>query len=298
MASQTFQTPGRSTQFILASSAIAIAALLGPGSGHAATLEEIRERGTVRIAVANEIPYGYIAPTGEAMGAGPDVADRIFQNLGIENIEWITSEFSGLIPGLMADRFDVVAAEMAILPDRCERVIYSEPSTSYGEGLLVKTGNPKDVHSYSDFAERDDLRVAIMAGADQLEMLQALGVPDGRMVTISSNADAISSVSTGRADAYAATGLTVGDLANRSDDVESASGFVDPIINGNAVRSWGGFTFAQGSEELRDAFNAELAKFQETEGWTEILAGYGFTEADIDGTSQMTTEQLCSASAF
>lgn len=263
----------------------------------AASLEEIRESGTIRIAVANEIPYGYIDPNGEALGAGPDVAKHIVEELGIENIEWVTAEFSGLIPGLQADRFDMVAAEMAILPARCEQVIYSEPNTSYGEGLLVASGNPKDIHAYSDFAEGDK-KVAIMAGADQLEMLQALGVPEENMVTISSNADAISTVSTGRADAYAATGLTASELAGQSDAVEVASGFEDPVIDGEEVRSWGGFTFAQDSEDLRDAVNEVLTEFKGTEEWRNILSGYGFTEADIEGSTARTTEELCAAEAM
>src|SRR5690606_2134329 len=108
-----------------------------------------------------------------------------------KEIEWVTTNFSSLIPGLKADRFDMVSAEMAILPQRCKEVMFSEPNSSYGEGLLVAAGNPQDLHNYKDFADKN-VKVAIMAGADQLEMLQALGVPDDRMVTISSNADAIS----------------------------------------------------------------------------------------------------------
>lgn len=270
------------------------AAALASTAVEAATLQEIQDSGTIRIAVANEIPYGYIDPNGEAMGAGPDVAKHIMEELGIENIEWVSTEFSSLIPGLRADRFDMVAAEMAILPQRCEQVIYSEPNTSYGEGLLVPAGNPNDINAYSDFAE-GDLTVAIMAGADQLEMLQALGVPEGNMVTISSNADAISTVSTGRADAYAATGLTATELANRSDDVEVASGFEDPVVDGEEVRSWGGFTFAQGSEDLRDAVNEVLTEYKQTDEWSETLTGYGFTEADVEGSTARTTEELCSA---
>ena len=99
----------------LSVSAIALTA----GTLAAATLDEIREAGTIRIAVANEIPYGYVDPNGEALGAGPDVAKKIVAELGIENIEWVATGFSSLIPGLKADRFDMVAAEMAILPDRC-----------------------------------------------------------------------------------------------------------------------------------------------------------------------------------
>jgi polar amino acid transport system substrate-binding protein len=176
-------------------------------------------------------------------------------------------------------------------------VIYSEPNTSYGEGLLVAAGNPGDIHAYSDFAEGDK-KVAIMAGADQLEMLQALGVPEENMVTISSNADAISTVSTGRADAYAATGLTASGLAGQSDAVEVAGGFVDPVVDGEEVRSWGGFTFAQGSESLRDAVNEALVEFKETDDWRNILTGYGFTEADVEGSFARTTEELCSAEAM
>lgn len=270
------------------------AVLMTAGTAGAASLEQITESGTIRIAVANEIPYGYIDMSGEAKGAGPDVAKHIAEQLGIENIEWITTNFSSLIPGLEADRFDMVAAEMAILPQRCEQILFSEPNTSYGEGLLVAAGNPKDLHAYSDFAE-GDAKVAIMAGADQLEMMQALGVPQSNMVTIASNADAISTVATGRADAYAATGLTASELAGKSDNVELASDFVDPVIDGEEVRSWGGFAFAQGSEELRDAVNEALAEFKQTDEWRQTVSQYGFTEADVEGSFERTTEELCAA---
>ncbi|HBM61564.1 MAG TPA: ectoine/hydroxyectoine ABC transporter substrate-binding protein EhuB [Citreicella sp.] len=272
--------------------------LLGTTALSAATLEEIQDSGTIRIAVANEIPYGFVDPMGNAQGAGPDVAKHIMEELGVENIEWVTTDFSSLIPGLQADRFDMVAAEMAVLPQRCESVLFSEPNTSYGEGLLVAAGNPKDIHAFSDFAENDDLTVAIMAGADQLEMLQELGVPEDRMVTLAANSDAISNVSTGRADAYAATSLTVASLADKSDQVEGAAEFTDPVIGGEPVRSWGAFTFAEGSESLRDAVNEELTAFKETEEWAEILTSYGFSDADVQGSGTRATEDLCAAEAM
>lgn len=279
---------------VMALSAIAASALASTAVG-AATLAEIQESGTIRIAVANEIPYGYVDPSGEALGAGPDVAKAIMEELGVDNIEWVTTNFSSLIPGLRADRFDMVAAEMAILPDRCQQVLFSEPNTSYGEGLLVAAGNPKDIHAYSDFADKPDLKVAIMAGADQLEMMQKLGVPEENLVTIAANADAISTVSTGRADAYAATSLTASGLADQNDGVEVAGEFVDPVIDGEEVRSWGGFTFASGNEELRDAVNGALADYKKTAEWSETLMGYGFTQADVDGSTARTTDELCAA---
>lgn len=268
---------------------------MAAGSTLAASLQEIKDSGTIRIAIANEIPYGFTDMSGEAKGAGPDVASYIVDKLGIKNIKWVTTNFSSLIPGLQANQFDMVAAEMAINPERCQKVIYSEPNSSYGEGLMVADGNPKDVHAYSDF-KKDGLKVAIMAGADQLDMMQKLGVPEGNMVTIASNADAISTVTTGRADAYAATGLTAAELAKKSDGkAQIVQDFKDPVIDGNEVRSWGGFVFAKDNTELRDAVNKVLADYKKTDEWKQALKSYGFTDHDLDASNEKTTEELCSA---
>ncbi|MDY0309679.1 MAG: ectoine/hydroxyectoine ABC transporter substrate-binding protein EhuB [Castellaniella sp.] len=270
------------------------ACVFGLGSAaQAADLDTIRDRGTLRVAVANEIPYGYMDLNGEAKGVGPDVAKQIAKALGIGKIEWTTTAFGSLIPGLQADRYDMVAAEMAILPQRCEQVLYSEPNSSYGEGLLVAKGNPKQLHSYEGFATSDH-KIAIMAGADQLEILQALKVPADRIVTIANNADAISTVTTGRADAYAATSLTVGELAAKSKGkAEAASDFKDPVVDGQPVRSWGGFAFSKDSGSLRDAVNQELAKFKQTDEWQKIMSRYGFSAEDASQSFERSTAQLC-----
>jgi len=274
--------------------ATAIATLAASTAG-AATLKEIKDRGYIRIAVANEIPYGYVAPEGDAKGAGPDVAAAVVEKLGIkkEDIQWVVTNFSSLIPGLQANRFDMTAAEMAIRPERCQKVLYSEPNTTYGEGLLVKEGNPKKLSGYDDF-KKDDMKVAVMAGADQLQMLQKLGVSQDHIVTINSNSDAISTVQTGRADAYAATGLTASQLADKSKQVQIVADFKDPVIDGKPARSWGGFTFNKDSADLRDAFNKELVDFKKTDEWKKILSGYGFTPTDIKESSAKSTKELCS----
>ena len=284
----------RTTRVAATLATLAVTAMMSAPAG-AVTLQDIKDRGYLRIAVANEIPYGFVDASGEAKGAGPDVAKAVVKALGLEpeNIQWVVTNFSSLIPGLQANRFDMTAAEMAIRPERCQNVAYSEPNTSYGEGLLVATGNPSDLHAYADFASGDH-KVAVMAGADQLQMMQALGVPEGNIVTIAANADAISTVSTGRADAYAATGLTASELAGKSDKVEVVASFEDPVIDGKEVRSWGGFNFNSDSTDLRDAFNAELVKFKQTDEWKKILTDYGFTPADIAGSTERTTEELCS----
>ena len=269
-------------------------AIVGSFAFAQASLDELRESG-IRIATANEIPYGWIDEEGQARGIAPEVALAVLEDMGITDVEWTVTEFGSLIPGLIADRFDMVAASQAILPDRCQQVLYSVPNSSYGEGLLVQAGNPQGINSYTDFAENPDLTMGIVSGADQIDFAQAMGIPQNQLVMIASNTDALSAVATGRIDAYAATGLTVGRLAQNSDRVEAVQDFEDPIVDGEPVRSWGGFTFNQGSEEFRNAYNEALTEFQATDEYREILMGYGLTEADIEATAERTTEELCAA---
>lgn len=277
----------------------ALSALLAFGltafavTASAVTLDQIKERGYARVAIANEIPYGYMGLGGVAKGAGPDVAEAVLNKLGVEDIQWVVTSFSSLIPAVKAGRVDLVAAEMAILPDRCKAVDYSVPNSTYGEGLLVPTGNPKDIHSYGEFAKRENLEVAIMAGADQLAMLQALGVPMDRIVMIQTNADAISAVASGRADAYAATGLTAANLAKKSKKVEAVQQFKTPVVHGEKVRSWGGFVFDESSDQFRKKFNQALKQYKQTDEWAQTLRSYGFSQTDIEASFKRSTEQLC-----
>lgn len=275
---------------------LAIACTFTWTAANAADLEELREAGTIRVAIADEKPYGYIDNDGNARGPGPDVARHVLGEIGIDDIEWVVTGFGDLIPGLQQERFDMAAAEMAILPERCKKVIYSEPNTTYGEGLLVKAGNPHGLRFYSDFsaaAGNDELRVAVMAGANQRGYLRKLGVPKDQIVTIENNEAAIEAITSGRADAYAATSLTVAGLAERSNAVEPSLNFVDPVIEGKEVRGWGAFAFNKSSTDLRDAVNEVLVPYKYTDDWEQTLTRYGFSKLDVLNSFKYDTEKLC-----
>ncbi|WP_418336556.1 ectoine/hydroxyectoine ABC transporter substrate-binding protein EhuB [Rhizobium gallicum] len=274
--------------------AAAMGIVMSGKTAEAVTLEKVNARGYITIAIANEIPGSYTDANGEVKGAQADVARRVLEKMGIkaDNIQWLVTTFSSLIPGLQANRFDMTAAAMAIRPERCQKVIYSEPSSSYGEGMLVIKGNPKNLHSYEDVAK--DGTVAIMAGADQLRMMQALGMSEDRILTIAANADAISAIATGRADAYAASINTVADLAKKNDKTELASPFKDPVIDGKVQRSWGAFNFNKNSTDLRDKFNEALLEFRKTDEFKQILLEYGSIPESVAAVTTKTTNELCS----
>lgn len=270
----------------------AIALITSITTAGALTLEEVKEQGYIRAATANEVPYSYMQPDGTSAGIGPDVANAVLKTIGIEEVNWTVTPFGTLIPGLKAGRFDFAAAEQNISPERCKQVSFTEPNSSYGEGLLVKKGNPKGLTTYADIAKDPSLKVAVVSGANNVDFLRAVGVKDDQIVFIPANADAIPTVEN-RVDAYAATELTVSELARDQANVEQVAPFEDPVVNDAPVRNYGGFAFRPEDKELRDAFNAALVEFRKTDEYKAILAKYGVSEASIAAAAEKNVADLC-----
>lgn len=273
---------------------LALALVVALGFGFAQSSVEKAQQNGVTLATANEIPYGWVEG-GVAKGIAPETATAVLNTMGITKIEWVVTDFGSLIPGVLANRFDFVAASQAVLPDRCQQVAFSKINSSYGEGFLVPAGNPKNIHSYDDFVNNPDLKMGIVSGADQLDFAHAYGITEKQIVPLNANADAPSALTAGRIDAYAATGLTVVGLATGNDRVEGAAEFVDPVIDGEKVRSYGAFTFSQKNQEFLEAYNEALAAFQQTQEYHDILLSHGLTEQDIDAALAASTADLCTA---
>ena len=86
------------------------------------TLARIQREGVVRVGFANENPYAFAQPDGTLSGEAVEVARAVFEQMGIEEMEGVLTEFGSLIPGLQAGRFDVITAGMYVNPGRCEQV--------------------------------------------------------------------------------------------------------------------------------------------------------------------------------
>ncbi|HQT61698.1 MULTISPECIES: ectoine/hydroxyectoine ABC transporter substrate-binding protein EhuB [unclassified Acidiphilium] len=291
----TFSTTRRSA-LTLFGAGMTAATLGVPGDAEAANvLEGIRRRGFIRIAIANEVPYGFMNADGQAHGIAPDVAKHVLGEIGIHRQQWVVTPFGSLIPGLKARRFDMVAASQNVLPARCTQVAFSVINSSYGEGLLVKAGNPLGIHGYDWFLKHRDKKFAIVAGADELRFAHAVGIHDSQIVNLSANADALSAVADGRVAAYAATGLTVARLARHSKAVEPAAPFTQPVVHGHSVRSYGAFSFRKDETSLLTAFDKALDAYKKTDAWAHTLMKYGLTKQDVEAARQMTTADRCKA---
>jgi polar amino acid transport system substrate-binding protein len=254
------------------------------------TLERIERTGTVRIAYANEAPFGYKdLESGRVTGEAPEIARVILQRLGATDVQTTLVDWGQLIPGLKAGRYDIVAAGMYITPQRAEQVDFSNPTYAIGEGLLVAEGNPHDIHSYADIRDHDSAILGVVGGTVEVGIAKAVGIDEDRVRIVPDNATAVQAIKAGRIHVFGGTALTVQDLAGKHDGVEPADPMTQPQIEGY-TRNYGGFAFRQTDDALREAFNAELATFVGSEEHLELVEPFGFDESYMPG--DMTAERL------
>ncbi|MBB3113420.1 polar amino acid transport system substrate-binding protein [Paenibacillus phyllosphaerae] len=257
------------------------------------TLAQLKSDGYATVGFANENPYAYKTAEGELTGEAVEIARVVLKRIGVEDIRGELTEFSSLIAGLQASRFDLITAGMFINPDRCKTVLFADPEYSIGEGLAVKEGNPLKLTSYKAIADQPDVKVAVMAGAVEIGYLKASGVADNQMVIVPDQDAAVSALQSGRADAMTMTGPALQSRLDGAKDgsIERVMDFEQPVVDGKSVRGYGATAFRMEDAALRDAFNAELAKMKESGELLEILKKFGFTEQELPGDA--TAAELC-----
>ncbi|RIK17860.1 MAG: ectoine/hydroxyectoine ABC transporter substrate-binding protein EhuB [Acidobacteria bacterium] len=265
----------------------------GGGGSEAAgsTLERLQDEGTIKVAFAGEIPYSYEDDDGELTGATIALAREIYGELGIEDVEGQLVEWDALIPGLNKGEYDSVSAGMSILPDRCERGAFAEPTIMYTSTLMVPKGNPEGLKDFSSF-EGTDLTLAVQSGAIEQGFAEDIGLTN--TMTVNSSLDGMDAVSSGRADAFALTNITLSKLAEENPDagVETTGAFVAEV-DGLKQISAGSAVFRQEDTELLEAYNEELKEITgDPERFEEIVGPFGFTDAERPPEG-LTAQMLC-----
>ncbi|HZG87609.1 ectoine/hydroxyectoine ABC transporter substrate-binding protein EhuB [Paenibacillus sp.] len=265
------------------------------GAGEQSALERAKAEGKIVVGFANENPYAYETPDGQLTGEAVEVARAIFQEMGIDEMEGKLVDFGSLISGLQAKQFDAVTAGMFINPDRCKSVAFADPEYRVGEALGVKTGNPKNLHSYEDIAADPSVKVGVMVGAVEIDYMKAAGVADDQIVILNDQPAVIAEFNAGRVDAVTMTGPSLQAFLNsdQAQGIERVADFKQPVVDGKEVWGYGATAFRIEDEDFRAAFNEGLQKLKDSGKLLEILTEFGFTETELPG--DVTAEQLCGA---
>lgn len=266
-----------------------------PETGEGNTLQRIRDSGSVDIGIAGEVPYGF-TQDGEVTGEAPEVAKAVFRAMGIDQVNATQVEFGQLIPALNAGQYDMVAAGMAILPNRCQNAQFSTVDYVTPTALLVPRGNPQQVDNFEDIKAKG-LSVAVLSGTVEEAVARDIGIPANNIQPYDGQPEMLQALLDNRAYAGALTDISLRRMVadNPTAPLEVTEGFV-PVVNGEEQIQAGGFVFRKGDDELVQQFNTELEKLHDSGEWLEIVRPFGFTEDNLPP-EDLTTEELCEGAA-
>lgn len=257
----------------------------GPATGATSNLlDTAKEQGFIRVGIANEPPYTQVSPDGQVTGCEPDVLRAVCKRLGIDEVQGIITPYESMIPGLNANRWDVIAAGLFMKQSRCSQVLYSEPVIVSTESFATPKGNPKGILTVADIIANPALRIAVLPGGFEEGVLKTAKVPANQQVKVNDGRSGLEALTANRAEAFMLPTLSLKSLAENDSSFEISS----PIDD--APRTGSGAAFRQADTSFREAYNKELAAFKSTPEFAEILTKWGFDAAVVEG---VTSEELC-----
>ncbi len=129
------------------SSAVSEAAEEGTASGD--LLSQIQEKGVITVAMeGNWAPWTYEDESGNLVGFEVEVASAVAEKLGVE-AEFITGEWDGLLAGVQAGRYDVMANGVGYSEERAEAYLYSD-FYAFNRTVLVVRDDNEEISSMED----------------------------------------------------------------------------------------------------------------------------------------------------
>ncbi|WP_371931862.1 MULTISPECIES: transporter substrate-binding domain-containing protein [Halomonas] len=244
------------------------AGLIGTAVLASTAQAEVRD---IRIGV--DVPYEpmeYRTPDGELTGFDIDLGNALCAEVGIQ-CEWVVQGWDGIIPGLMARKYDAIMSSMTINDERREQVLFSDPYFTPPSAWFAPTdlemGNP-DVESL------EGLTIGVQRGTLQDNYVTDLYGDVADVSRYATADDLVLDMDSGRVD--------IGFLdypVGKSTLLDSEAG--DYKVVGEQITEpkeyFGdgfGIAFRQRDEDLAKAFNEALATLKDNGTYEEIHAKY------------------------
>ena len=252
--------------------------------------ERLADGHKLRLGFGTAVPWAYAGDNGEALGFVNMIALTVLEEMGITEHETKVFEWSGLIPGLNADRADMITGGMYILKSRCANMDFSDPIGVFGDAMLVPKGNPQNINNYADVI-KTGAKLVTGTGFNTVEAAKKYGVPDSQMLLVEGEVGILAAMKAGRADVAVQTFFGAKEHEKKTNGKFEVT---DPKLMPKETLNVVGIGFRKTDDKFREAFNAALAKVMANPGKMLKRAGeYGYDKAQLPP-PDMSTEWACS----
>ena len=163
------------------------------------TLDKILKRGVVKVGFCVDVPpIKFRDKNNEPAGICVDFAEALARDLGVE-LEYVFTDWSGLIPTLLSGRSDVIIADMSTTLERAKRVNFTEPWMVTGTYIVVN--NESDWTSWKEM-NKEGVQLGCILGTIGEQNIKDI-LPKAKPVTYNSNVEQKLALEQGRIDGLA-----------------------------------------------------------------------------------------------
>jgi len=99
-------------------------------------IETIKQRGVLRVGMATFVPWAMRDKNGELIGFEIDVAKKLGADMEV-TVDFVPTAWDGIIPALLAGKFDVIIGGMSITPARNLTVNFTAPYANSSLGVMA-----------------------------------------------------------------------------------------------------------------------------------------------------------------
>jgi len=174
--------------------------LLLPVVAGADTLDEILERGTLRVGLEpGYMPFEMTNQRGEIIGFDVDMAKRIAKAMNVK-LELVSTAWDGIIPGLITKKYDMIMSGMTLTQERNLKVNFATPYIVVGQTILVKKEFANEVKSYKDLND-PKFKVASKLGTTGEQATKRL-IPKAQYISFETEQEGVMDLINGKVDAF------------------------------------------------------------------------------------------------
>ncbi|WP_436323800.1 transporter substrate-binding domain-containing protein [Vibrio cidicii] len=167
-----------------------------------ANLDSINQRGTLRVGMSTFVPWAMRNKQGELIGFEIDVAKRLAADSGWK-VEFVPTAWDGIIPALLAKKFDVIIGGMSVTPERSKSVLFTTPYSHSGVQVAASKTLAADFTSMEKFNSRR-VKIAARRGAFTVQVARET-FPKATILQFDDDAQAFQEVINGNAHAVIAS---------------------------------------------------------------------------------------------
>ena len=161
-------------------------------------IAEIQKRGTLKVGMSTFVPWAMRDKQGNLIGFEIDVATKVAADMGVE-VEFVPTAWSGIIPALMAKKFDVIIGGMSITPQRNLTVNFTTPYAHSGQMMAANKKLAGNFTTMDDY-NQSSVTIACRRGATPCKAAEKL-FPKATLRQFDDDAQAFQEVANGNAHA-------------------------------------------------------------------------------------------------